>query len=166
MSEQQPYKARIDEVVHGFTNVWIKFESMLPAELARIQFLLEGISPEKTPVRDSDYELFYRVGSVLSRKESMTMGEFSSTLSIPLSKATRIVDWLVSEGYVERNHDLEDRRVVRINLTQKGKELHEMIENIIRERVKEILSSLTIEERDTLFRLVGKVVSSLGIKNQ
>jgi DNA-binding MarR family transcriptional regulator len=161
--QNQPdnYETQIDEIVHGFMQVWIKFEAMLPAELARVQGLLDGMSPEKALSRDSDYEVFYRVSSVLSQKNNVMMGELSAALSIPLSKATRIADWLIAHEYIARIPDTDDRRIVRIALTQKGLILHRAVEDNIRRRVKEILSSLTVEEREALFKLVGKVVNSL-----
>ena len=89
------------------------------------------------------------------------MGELSGVLSVPLSTATRIVDWLVDRGYVLRLPDAEDRRVVRVALTGNGRELHKAIERYIRQRVQQILSCLTDGERSTLITLMGKVVSTL-----
>lgn len=157
--EPEHYESQIDDVVRGFILVWIKFEAMLPGELARVQSMLEGMSAEELPVKDRDYELFYRISSVLSQKQSMTMGEVSTALSAPLSKATRTADWLVARGYIERTPDKEDRRIVRISLTGSGMVLHRLIEETIRRRVTDLLSSLSVDERENLFRLIGKVVS-------
>ena len=89
------------------------------------------------------------------------MGEFSNALSVPLSTATRIADWLVDNGYIERLPDSDDRRVVRISLTDTGKELFKAIDRYIRQRMQQILSSLTAEEKTILLTLVSKVVSGL-----
>ena len=89
------------------------------------------------------------------------MGEFSNALSVPLSTATRIADWLVDNGYIQRLPDVDDRRVVRVSLTDMGKELFKAIDRYIRQRMKQILSSLTAEERTILLALVSKVVSGL-----
>ena len=160
-AQPESYESQIDEVVRGFMQVWMKFEAMLPGELARVQGLLEGMSPEEVPVRDRDYELFYRVSSILSQKQSLTMGELSTVLSAPLSKATRTADWLVARGFIERTPDKEDRRIVRISLTASGLTLHRLIEENIRQRVRDILACLSVKERENLFRIIGKVVSSV-----
>ena len=89
------------------------------------------------------------------------MGEFSNALSVPLSTATRIADWLVDNGYIQRLPDSDDRRVVRVALTDTGKGLFRAIDRYIRERMQQILSSLTVEERSILLTLVSKVVSGL-----
>jgi len=155
------YDEQITAVVHGFTQVWNKFEVTLDKELSHIQERLNGIQPGKEPHTISNHELFYRVSNSIHRKGNLTMGELSSALSVPLSTATRIVDWLVDNGYAQRLPDPEDRRIVRVALTDIGREMHEIIENYIRQRVQQILSYLTLEERATLLTLVGKVVSTL-----
>ena len=160
-SQLKVYDEQITAVVHGFMQVWNKFEVMLDKELSHIQERLNGIQPGKEPHTISNHELFYRVSNSINRQGNLTMGELSSALSVPLSTATRTVDWLVDNGYVQRLPDPEDRRVVRVALTDIGQEMHQIIENYIRQRVQQILSCLTLEERATLLNLVGKVVSAL-----
>ena len=48
-----------------------------------------------------------------------------------------------------------------MTLTKIGQEMHHTIDSYIRQRVQQILSCLTLEERATLLTLFGKVVSSL-----
>jgi len=160
-TQQGMYDEQINAVVHGFMAVWNKFEVMLDKELANIQGRLNGIQSGKEPHAISNHELFYRVSNSIQQKGNMTMGELSSALAVPLSTATRIVDWLVDNGFTQRLPDPEDRRVVRVALTDIGWEMHEIIENYIRQRVQQILSCLTFEERATLLTLIGKVVLTL-----
>lgn len=152
---------QIDEVVQGFVQVWIKFGALLPRELEAIAHYQEGIYPESGPQSDTNYEFFFRVSSSISRKGTPAMGELSNDLSVPLSTATRIVDWLVERDYAERLPDPEDRRVVRVTLTTKGLELHCAIENYVKQRLQQVLFSLTAEEQSAMFGLLRKVVNSL-----
>ena len=160
-NQQDIYDEQINAVVHGFMAVWNKFEVMLDKELANIQGRLNGIQSGKEPHAISNHELFYRVSNSIQQKGNMTMGELSSALAVPLSTATRIVDWLVDNGYVQRLSDPEDRRIVRVALTDIGYEMHEIIESYIRQRVQQIFSCLTLEEQATLLTLIGKVVFAL-----
>jgi len=160
-NQQKLYDEQITAVVHGFTQIWNKFEVMLDKELDQMQERLNGIQPGKEPHTISNHELFYRVSNSIQQKGNLTMGELSSALSVPLSTATRIVDWLVDNGYAQRLSDQEDRRVVRVALTDVGREMHTIIDSYIRQRVQQILSCLTFEERATLLTLVGKVVATL-----
>lgn len=159
--EHELYDREITAVVHGFMQVWNKFEATLSKELTQIQERLHGMYPGRESHQDANYELFYRVSNNIYFKDSVTMSEFSRILMVPLSTATRIVDWLVDNGFVERLPDPEDRRIVRVTLTNVGRELHQTIDSYVRQRIQQILSCLTNEERATLLALVGKVVSAL-----
>ena len=161
MDENELYNSQITAVVHGFMQVWNRFEATLSKELSQIRENLQGMHPQREHHPDANYELFYRACSSLYPKGNVTMGEFSNALSVPLSTATRIADWLVENGYIQRLPDSDDRRVVRVALTDAGKELFKAIDRYIRERMQQILSSLTAEERTSLLTLISKVVSGL-----
>ncbi len=156
--EQNYFDQQADSVVYGFMQVWNKFEATLSKELSHVQERLNtGAEPQPT----SKYELFYRVSSSIQDKESVTMGELSRIMSVPMSTATRIADWLVDKGYFERWPDPKDRRVIRLSLTPAGKEIHKTIDSYVKERIERILSCLTREEQSILLTLMGKVVYGL-----
>lgn len=161
MSTEDIYSNQVTAVVHGFMQVWNRFEATLSKELSQVQESLQGMHPQREHQPNTNYELFYRACSSIYPKGNITMGEFSNALSVPLSTATRIADWLVDHGYIQRLPDDDDRRVVRVALTDMGKELYTAIDRYIRQRMQQILSSLTAEERAILLALVGKVVSGL-----
>ena len=161
MSRDELYDSQITAVVHGFMQVWNRFEGTLSKELSQIQENLQGMHPQREQQSDTNYELFYRACSSIYPKGNITMGEFSNALSVPLSTATRIADWLVDHNYIQRLPDADDRRIVRVSLTETGKELFEVIDRYIRQRMSQILANLTNEERTILLTLVSKVVSGL-----
>jgi len=57
---------------------------------------------------------------------SRTMSETAATLEVTTGTLTVAIDRLVRKGYVERHRDLIDRRVVRIQLTKRGKLAYRM----------------------------------------
>ena len=160
-SEQLLRDQQITLIVHGFLQVWNKFEATLSKELAQIQDRLASMNHGRCSHPDANYELFYRVSSSIYHRDSLTMSELSSVLSVPLSTATRITDWLVDHGYVQRLPDPEDRRVVRVALTDIGRETHEAIDSYVKQRIQQIFTCLTVDEQNTLLNLIGKVVSAL-----
>ena len=89
------------------------------------------------------------------------MGELSSDLNIPLSTATRIVDWLVRANFVERIHDSHDRRVVRVQMTANGEELYQISMEYNRQQIARLLSNFTPEEQVQMLRLMTKLVNVL-----
>ena len=159
--ESNQYDDQISVVVRGFMLVWNRFESTLSNELSHIQERLQGMRSQGEGHPDTNYELFYRACNSIYPEGNITMGEFSNALSVPLSTATRTADWLVDNGFIQRLQDPDDRRIVRIALTETGRETYREIDRYIRYRIKQVLSTLTKEEQTILLTLVSKVVSGL-----
>jgi DNA-binding MarR family transcriptional regulator len=159
------FDQQVDEVVEILREVIQlkpRLKAMLPEDLARLKERLGELQPEGGPRRAADYDLFYRIGAVLSRqREPLSMGELSEALAVPLSTATRMVDWLVESGYARRLPDPDDRRIVRVALTVTGRELYQTISEFIRLRVEQILRRFTAEERKELTLLLRKLVVAL-----
>ena len=110
----------------------------------------------------NDFDLFHNVGLVFSRHDGpITMGELSRELNVPLSTATRTMDWLVDNGYAQRLPDSQDRRVVRVELTGEGQEIYSTINQFFAERIEQIMGQLTPEERSTFIALFCKVLDAL-----
>lgn len=91
-----------------------------------------------------------------TEKKIMYMNELSKKLSLNTSTSTRMIDSLVKEGFVERGKDKSDRRVVTVELSDKGKKMVKDIKtfrdryfDLIKDKVKnkgkeEMISSLQI----------------------
>jgi DNA-binding MarR family transcriptional regulator len=154
-------RAQAMTIVQSFVQMWIKYESAVHKEIARLQQAGGEVSDSRKASSYVDYGIFYRVSSGLYRKKVLTMGELSSALSVPFSTATRIVDVLVADGLVQRTQDPEDRRVVRVALTVEGEKLHHTIERFTGEHVQALLSCLNEEEQGALFSLISKVNTAL-----
>ena len=90
------------------------------------------------------------------------MGELSQALSVPLSTATRIVNWWVDTGLAKRLPDPDDRRIVRIALTDNGRRFHETIEDYLVKHMESVVSCLTASDQQTLMALFEKIGASLG----
>ena len=94
--------------------------------LALIPDLLKGLYRLRhMHSKDHECDLTFNQLSILFQlreHQSLTMGELSKNLDIELSNATQMVDRLHKMEYIRRMPDTRDRRVVRISLTQRGKD--------------------------------------------
>jgi DNA-binding MarR family transcriptional regulator len=90
----------------------------------------------------SNYMLFLCVAATLNEKGSLTMGELSRAISVPLSTATRMVDWMVDRDYAERLSDSSDRRIVRVALTANGHKLSQEAKGYLFEHATAVLRRL------------------------
>ncbi len=96
--------------------------------------------------------------------ESRTMTETAEILSVTTGTLTVAIDRLVRKGYVDRQRDKDDRRIVRIRLTKKGKlacRLHLKFHTLLVDR---ITSPLDEAEKNLLLRSLTSV--SLFIEEQ
>jgi DNA-binding MarR family transcriptional regulator len=87
------------------------------------------------------------------------ISDLSDRFDITNAAASQLVDKLVQSGLIQREEDLHDRRVKRLNLTEKGRKL---IQHGIEERyrwVDQLVRKLTEEERN-------KVSEALQIMTQ
>jgi len=94
--------------------------------------------------------------------DTRTMSETAATLGITTGTLTVAIDRLVRKGYVERKRDTQDRRVVRVRLTKKGKlafRMHNKFHTLLVDRIVEPLSQ---PERDMLVRLLTSVSGFVG----
>jgi DNA-binding MarR family transcriptional regulator len=132
-----------------------------PEHLVNLKRQLERFNPGGGDLQ-TNFMLLFRVFAILEHKEAPpTMGEMSAELNIPLSSATRTVDWLVSSNIVERINDPDDRRVVRIRLTKTGLKLYQTEMDYRKNQIKRLLAHFSPEERQQLLHLLTKALDLL-----
>lgn len=81
-----------------------------------------------------------------------TSSEVAKELAITVGTLTVAINNLVKKGYVERIRSEDDRRVVKLGLTKKGKLLYRVHQHFHREMVKNILNEMEPEEERTLLK--------------
>ena len=89
--------------------------------------------------------------------ESRTMTETAEILSVTTGTLTVAIDRLVRKGYVDRHRDENDRRIMRIKLTKKGKlacRLHLKFHTLLVDR---ITGPLDEAERNLLLRALTSI---------
>ncbi len=95
----------------------------------------------------------------IARRSGVTMGELAGCLeAASLSSATQMADRLVKLGLVERMSDPGDRRLVRVALSPRGRDLLRRREAAWREGMGKALEGLTDQECATLVRLLERAV--------
>ena len=86
-----------------------------------------------------------------------TMSEVASALDITVGTLTTAINNLVKKEYVERKRIEEDRRVVLIQLTKKGKLAYRVHEQFHLDMIKATIEGLTDHEEDVLVSSLEKL---------
>ena len=97
----------------------------------------------------------------LDQKNRMTMAEIASVIRKDKSTVTSLVDKLVKLGYVSKERDTEDTRVIYVTLTREGQELMPIFHQISRELLEAFSVGITEEEKELLFSLLNRVYTNL-----
>ena len=93
----------------------------------------------------------------LYHKGNQPMANLCKRLLMANSSMTYVVDNLVSEGYVEKVENKEDKRSNYVKLTKKGEDYIKLIFPSHEEKIDEIFSLLTPEEVKTLSESLKKI---------
>ncbi|MBN2096956.1 MAG: MarR family transcriptional regulator [Candidatus Omnitrophica bacterium] len=92
------------------------------------------------------------------------MSELAKALNFTLSAATAVVDKMVRQRLIKREHSSEDRRVVRVSLLNKGKQLARQVRQGRRECANELFSALSEQEKNEYIRMLKKAYLNLTHK--
>lgn len=94
-------------------------------------------------------------------KDGITQRELTEILGIHRASVSELLGKLEKKGFVCRIPDEQDRRQVRVSLTENGKkELPE--ESAKNSGPKELFSVLSEEEKTTLFNILDKLIQAWG----
>ena len=86
---------------------------------------------------------------VLSRHGMLSMSEIGCRLSMPKPHITGLVDKLIAEDLVERLYDPKDRRIVNVQITEKGVADFCVIKHEISQELRQKLQKLDAETLQT-----------------
>lgn len=87
----------------------------------------------------------------------MTMAEIAKKIDKDKSTVTALVDKLVRLGYVIKERDSVDTRVVYVALTPKGEKLQPIFETISQEMLDVFYCDITEKEKEELLRILMKI---------
>ena len=96
--------------------------------------------------------------------DGLSMSELSDRLMVSNGNVTGLVDRLVNEGMVHRQSEPDDRRTIRVRLTEIGKSRFDAMTPAHESWVDEMLAGLRRDDMTRLYDLLGALKSS--VQNQ
>jgi len=104
--------------------------------------------------------------SFLNIKPQSTVGELAETLNMSSSSVAQFTDRLVKANLVIRKLDPEDRRIVRLSLTQIGeKELNKIQEELI-VKMSEFLAYISEKDLKEMIQINKRLLRNFKAKKQ
>ena len=102
---------------------------------------------------------------MISERNGLSVRELAKEMCLSRAAVTRIVGRLEAGGYVSRDRDTEDRRVVMVRLTSKGTELLRKRLNLNAGDMSSKLRNLRSEELHSIHRSVERLAEIVGAAN-
>jgi DNA-binding MarR family transcriptional regulator len=98
-----------------------------------------------------------KVVDFVGQRQSVIMREAAEYMKVAVSTMTGIVDKLENKDLVRRERNDEDRRIVRLFLTNKGKRLYQTYAENYLQLSRRMLQSLSEDEQRVYLDLTGKI---------
>jgi MarR family transcriptional regulator, organic hydroperoxide resistance regulator len=98
----------------------------------------------------------------LAETDGLTPGDIAERLLVSGPTAVRMTQRMEANGLVERRRDDPDGRLVRIYITERGREIQPLIEHEIEELAKQAAAGISEKDRRTTEATLAAVQANLG----
>lgn len=129
------------ELWRGFTQTFRAIRRFLDARLKPL-----GI----------DYNEFKVLGELVAGGRT-SMAKLAEKIMFTQAGVTYLVDRLEEQGYVVRVRSSEDRRVIFVEITDRGRRVFEEGVSIVREATRRVFEGLSAEELEALHKAFSKI---------
>jgi DNA-binding MarR family transcriptional regulator len=120
----------------------------LTYDLVRYSALCDRVCTEQLNITGSQgYTLL-----AIPTNDTISMNDLSLKMKLASSTMTRMVDQLVQRGLVDRQPDADDRRVVRVRLTERGAQARAQLHGTLQGFFSQVLQSVPEGDREAMLR--------------
>lgn len=119
------------------------------------------INPDETMKNLSMPSSHFKVIFYLKKKGTSSVSDICNSLTISRPNMTPIIDKLISDGMVHRYNDTKDRRIVRVELTNKAHEFVREQEDRMKKILSNKISTLNANDLESLKYNVEEIINIL-----
>lgn len=134
------------------------FESLFWQVSRKVEYLWKAYYAQTFPGSQS------RIVYMLEQNGPMKMSELAASLHITPGAVTTAANLLIENGYIIRIHNEQDRRVIHLDLTEKGRETLNELQNEGRQIMEVVFKGASdedLERMQTLFKLALNNIDNL-----
>ena len=100
--------------------------------------------------------------AALLEQDGITVGAISKKRAIDMATVNGIIKRLEQNGLVERRHDLEDRRQVKVYLTSEGRDIMRYLPDAARAFNEIMMTGFSAEQKRELIATLQQIVANVG----
>ena len=139
------------ELPHHF----MRFEKVFWQLSRKVEYLWRDIFTQTFP--GSQSHIMY----LLNQDGPQKMSELAQAIHLSNGAVTAASDQLIEHGYITRIHDEKDRRIVRLDLTVKGKETLDHLEKEGRDILAQVFHEATDEDIERMYTIFKQAIHHL-----
>lgn len=102
----------------------------------------------------------FNVLACFLERDEWTATQLTGAIAADASRISRLVNGLVERGLIRRRRRVDDRRVVRLMLTEQGAAVARGLAESVREYDARLLAGVTDDERAALIKLTSRVLAN------
>lgn len=130
-------------------------------DIIRVANLLDKIGANYAKTGNISSVQQYKILAMLMLKDNVSMSDLRENTLVSKQAVTGIVERLQKNDFVEKATDVNDRRIIRVKLTPKGREALEIAQPFRIRGNREVFSVLSDLEIDQLSAILNKLKSHL-----
>ncbi|WP_044748145.1 MarR family winged helix-turn-helix transcriptional regulator [Bacillus alveayuensis] len=137
-------------------------DEMIEQYIARLETAFQTAMRHIVPQLNTDITpVQFFILKIVEQSKRCTPSQLAGLLNVKPSAITTMINRLVKHEYVHRERDEQDRRVVFISLSEKGKKVLHETEEKRRKVMKQYLSHLTEEELKQFVSIYEKLTHAI-----
>ena len=152
-------ESRLDPDDHTSLKLWVRMigcKNLIGSTLSRrLRYEFNTTSPR-----------FEMLAHLERYPDGLKMNELSQRLGVTGGNITALADFLEAEGLISREPVPDDRRAIRLKLTDEGRRRFDAMARVHEQWVISMFEGLTRAEQNALYTLLGKlkacVVHNIG----
>ncbi len=132
-----------------------------------VPIVMKDIRTEMRRRRSPDLTIpQFRTLLFVNRNEGSSLLEVANNLGLTPPSASRLVDVLISRGFMTREEHLADRRRIKLSVTNHGRQVLEDCRKGTLTNLAEKLSALPVEDRRVIVKAMQTLRSVFGRSGQ
>ncbi|MCT4632352.1 MAG: MarR family transcriptional regulator [Firmicutes bacterium] len=100
---------------------------------------------------------------VLTKRKNITIGELSNNMNLACSTVTELIYRMEKNEFVRRSRDLNDKRIVKIIVMEKGYKVIDEVLNRRREYLRDIFKDYSDKEIDVINKMFKVLNNSMSL---
>ncbi len=102
----------------------------------------------------------------VKKNRNINIKDLANLLGVTSSAATQIVDGLVNKGLLSRKRNPDDRRTLKIELSEKSKNQFDLVKDKSSKTLSSLFDVLDNDELSKYCELNSKIVNKILLKTQ